>query len=89
MLQPVLATFAASSGMNTVVVCSLMMYTVLATAIITPAASPFSAILFGNKEWLTDSKTLYRNVAVFAVTELIGILVIGIPLCNLFSGLIR
>ncbi len=88
-LQPVLATFAASSGMNTVVVCSLMMYTVLATAIITPAASPFSAILFGNKEWLTNSKTLYRNVAVFAVTELIGILVIGIPLCTLFSGLIQ
>lgn len=55
-MQPVLAAFAASSGMDTTVVCMLMMYTILGTAFITPAASPFSAILFSNKEWLVNSK---------------------------------
>ena len=55
-MQPVLAAFSASSGMDTTVVCMMMMYTILGTAFITPAASPFSAIPFCNKEWLVNFK---------------------------------
>ena len=87
-MQPVLAAFAASSGMDTTVVCMLMMYTILGTAFITPAASPFSAILFSNKEWLVNSKHTYTYTAVFSVTEVIIILALGIPLATGFVSLI-
>ena len=56
LMQPVLAAFSASSGMDTTVVCMMMMYTILGTAFITPAASPFSAIPFCNKDWLVNFK---------------------------------
>ena len=88
LMQPVLAAFAASSGMDTTVVCMLMMYTILGTAFITPAASPFSAILFSNKEWLVNSRHTYTYTAVFSVTEMIIVLALGIPLATGFVSLI-
>lgn len=82
LMQPVIATFCLASGVSSAPVVSMMILFVLSSAAITPAASPFAALLFGNKEWL-DPKAIYRYSAIFVVLELIVVLVISLPVANL------
>lgn len=81
-LQPVALTYCTNAGVNPAPIITLLIFTVLLTAACTPAASPFSAMMFGNKEYLT-SGDVYKYSIIFVVVELIIIVVVGIPFINL------
>ncbi len=81
-LQPVVLTYCVSANVNPAPIITLLIFTVLLSAACTPAASPFAAMLFGNKEYLT-SGDVYKYTLVFVAVETVIILVIGIPFINL------
>lgn len=81
-MQPVVLTYCVSAGVNPAPIITLLIFTVLLSAACTPAASPFAAMLFGNKEYLT-SGDVYKYATTFVLVELVIILVIGIPFINL------
>ncbi|MEF9959149.1 MAG: citrate transporter [Niameybacter sp.] len=82
-LQPVVLTYCATAGISPAPIIILLIFTVLLTAACTPASSPLSAMLFGNKEYLT-SGDVYKYTSVIVAVELAVILVFGIPFINLF-----
>lgn len=82
-LQPVIATYCLTAGINSAPIAAIMSIFVLACAIATPAASPFAAMLFGNKEWLR-SKDIYKYDLMFVGIELALVLAVGLPFANLF-----
>ncbi len=84
-LQPIILSFCTLNGVNAAPIVTLSIFFVLSCAMVTPAASPFAAMLFSNKEWL-DSKDIYKYCGALVLMELVGILVIGIPITNLFMG---
>lgn len=81
-LQPVALAYCTSAGVNPAPIITILIFTVLLTAACTPAASPFAAMLFGNKEYLT-SGDVYKYSTVFVLAEFVIIIVIGIPFINL------
>ena len=81
-LQPVVLTYCATAGVNPAPIITLLIFTVLLTAACTPAASPFAAMLFGNKEWL-DSGSVYKYSLTIVAVEAILIIALGIPYINL------
>ncbi len=81
-LQPVVMTFCVNAGVNPAPILTLLIFTVLLTAACTPAASPFAAMLFGNKEYLTSGDIYKYTISIVAV-ELLIIIVIGIPFINI------
>lgn len=84
-MQPVILNFCMTNGINAAPIVTLSIFFVLSCAMVTPAASPFAAMMFGNKEWL-DAKDIYKYGAIIVLLELVLILVIGIPLTNIFMG---
>ena len=84
-MQPVILTFCNTAGINPAPIISLMIFAVLSTACATPAASPFAAMLFGNKEYLT-SGDVYKFSGVVVVVEVIFVLLVGMPLLNMLIG---
>lgn len=81
-LQPVILTYCTATGTNAAPIVTLLIFTVLLSAAVTPAASPFAAMMFGNKEWLKPSD-VYKYSLVYVAVELILILLIGLPFANL------
>lgn len=81
-LQPVVLTYCMNAGVNPAPIITLLIFTVLLTAACTPAASPFAAMMFGNKEYLT-SGDVYKYSIVFVLVEVAIIMIIGIPFINL------
>ena len=81
-LQPVILTYCAGAGVNPAPIISIAIFTVLSTAACTPAASPFAAMLFGNKEYLT-SGDVYKYSLTFVAVEMLIILVFGVPFLNI------
>lgn len=81
-LQPVVLTFCNLSGVNAAPIVTLLIFFVLLSASVTPAASPFAAMMFGNKEWLKPAD-VYKYASICVVVEFILVLVIGIPFANL------
>ena len=81
-LQPVIVTYCTQTGANPAPIVTLLIIFVLLSAAITPAASPFAAILHSNKEWV-PTKYVYQYTIPFVILELIIVLVIGVPLANL------
>lgn len=81
-LQPIIVTYCTQTGADPRPIVTLMIQFVLLSAAITPAASPFAAILHSNKEWV-PTKYVYQYTAPMVILELIITLVVGIPLCNL------
>lgn len=81
LLMPIMYTFALQNGTNPTAVAVIMVYT-LHIALITPAASPYAAVLFGNKDWIESKDiTKYGTLVMFSMLALY--LIIGIPLANL------
>ena len=78
LLQPVIATFCLTSGMNPAPLVALLIIFVLSSAGITPAASPFAEMLHGNKDWL-EPKYVYQYASIFVLIELVIICAVGIP----------
>ena len=81
-MQPVILTYCASAGVNPAPIIAIMIFTVLLTASCTPAASPFAAMLFGNKEWLSSGDVYKFSLTIVAI-ELAIIMIIGIPFMNI------
>lgn len=81
-LQPVIITYCTQTGANPAPIVTLLIIFVLLSAAVTPAASPFAAILHSNKEWV-PTKYVYQYTIPFVILELIVVLVIGVPLANL------
>ena len=82
-LQPVVLTYCANASVNPAPLITLLIFTVLSTAACTPAASPFAAMLFGNKKWLATGD-VYKYSCTFVAAETIYMLTAGLALINLF-----
>lgn len=80
-MQPVVLTYCVGANTNPAPLITLLIFTVLMTAACTPAASPFAAMLFGNKTWLTSGE-VYKYSVAYVVVEVVVIIVVGIPLIN-------
>lgn len=52
-------------------------------AYVTPAASPFASLLFGNSGWV-KSNDIYKYGVITCIAMVAVFLVIGIPLSNIF-----
>lgn len=82
-LQPVVLTYCAAAGVNPAPLITLLIFTVLSTAACTPAASPFAAMLFGNKQWLATSDVYKYSCTIIAI-EMAYMLTAGLAIINLF-----
>lgn len=80
-LQPVIATYCIQAGIPSAPLVSIMGIFALSCAIATPAASPFAAMLFGNKDWLKSGDIYKYNIS-YVLLELVIVLVLGLPLAN-------
>lgn len=83
-LQPVALTYCNMNGVNPVPVIILLSISVLSTAICTPAANPIAAMIFSNKEYFSSKKS-YLYSFLFALSETILIVAVGVPLVYLFN----
>lgn len=81
-LQPVVLTYCATANVNPAPIITLLIFTVLLTAACTPAASPFAAMLFGNKKWLASGDVYKYSLTIVAV-ETVIIIALGIPFINI------
>ena len=81
-LQPVALTYCATANVNPAPIIALLIFTVLLTAACTPAASPFAAMLFGNKKWLAAGDVYKYSMTIVAV-EAVIIIGLGIPFINI------
>ena len=81
-LQPIIVTYTSQTGADPRPMVTVMILFVLMSAAITPAASPFAALLHGNKEWI-ETKYVYKYTIPFVLIEfLIGVLII-VPMTNI------
>ena len=81
-LQPVALTYCATANVNPAPIITLLIFTVLLSAACTPAASPFAAMLFGNKKWLASGDVYKYSITIVAV-EAVIIIGLGIPFINM------
>jgi sodium-dependent dicarboxylate transporter 2/3/5 len=81
-LQPVVLTYCATANVNPAPIITLLIFTVLLSAACTPAASPFAAMLFGNKKWLASGDVYKYSLTIVAV-ETVIIIALGIPFINI------
>ncbi len=83
MLTPVLLAMCDALGVPPNPLLACFFFTIMIAAI-TPAASPFAAMLFANKDWI-DANHATRYAFIFSVIILLCMFAVGIPLAiNLF-----
>lgn len=82
LLQPVIVSFCFANGVNPSPIVALLITFVLTSAAVTPAASPFAAIMHANSDWL-DAGPIYKYGSVIVLVELALAIVVGIPLAML------
>lgn len=85
LLMPISISVASSMEMNSMFFVVLAIFSVLAFPIITPAASPYSAMAHANTEWLKP-KDIYLYSSVITVVILFCVIVFGIPLIDMFMN---
>ena len=83
-MEPIIRTFCDLKGVNGAAITVIVLMASLMPALCTPAASPFAAVLHGNKKWLTKSD-IYKFTLVYVGVELIAILTAGIFFGNVFN----
>lgn len=81
-LQPIIVTYCIQSGAKPAPIVTMLIIFVLLSAAVTPASSPFAAVLHSNKEWV-PTKYVYQYTIPYVIIELIIVMIIGIPLANL------
>ncbi|MEG6522323.1 SLC13 family permease [Desulfotomaculum sp. 1211_IL3151] len=81
LLMPIIFTFAQQNGANAMAITTAVIFA-LHVAILTPAASPYAAILIGNKEWV-DANDVVKYGGVIVLMSFVLFLLIGMPLANL------
>ncbi len=80
-LMPIILSFAETLSIAPQPIVVVFVYTVLFGAV-TPAASPFAAMMHGNKEWI-KTKDLYVTSIIFSIMVLGIVIGVGVPLANL------
>ena len=80
-LMPIMYTFALQNGTNPEGMATLLIFA-MHMAILTPAASPYAAILIGNKDWVGQRDVLKYGSVIIATTFTI-FLFIGLPLSRM------
>lgn len=83
--HPIILTYVNVSGVNPLPIVTLVTFAALATAAITPSASPYAATIFGQTDYVKP-KDIYKYASIFVLTETIIILAVGIPLSLLILG---
>lgn len=81
LLMPVIKVFVEQSGGNFEAVAALVVFA-LHVAILTPAASPYAAILYGNKDWVSQKEVAGYGL-VICVMAIFLYTAIGIPIMNI------
>lgn len=84
LFMPMLKIFSEQSGGSFEATAVILIFS-LHVAILTPAASPFAAFLYGNKEWLDKSDVLKYGTAILLMCMALYIAV-GIPLARMIYG---
>lgn len=82
-LMPVIKIFSEQSGGNFVAIATVMIFA-LHVAMLTPASSPYAAILHGNKEWVSQ-KEIFRYGGVAFVMAMVLYIVVGVPVANFLN----
>lgn len=82
LFTPVIYSFAMEMGFNPMPLIAMMLISIH-IAYVTPAASPFASLLFGNSSWV-KSGDIYKYGALTCVLITIVFLVVGIPISNIF-----
>lgn len=82
LLMPIAISVAEPFGISSILFVMLVIYSVLAFPIITPAASPYAAMAHANSEWL-NPKDIYKYTPGICIIIFLNILFIGIPLIKL------
>lgn len=77
---PIVYPFAIALGMNPGLITVLLIF-VLVIAVLTPAGSPMSALMFSNSEWLT-TKEVYKYITPGIIIVFISTCVVGIPIAT-------
>ena len=80
LFMPIMQAFALENGSNPMAIATIIIFS-LHIAILTPAASPYSAILYANKDWVSPKEVIQYSSTFFACM-VVFYLVAGIPLLN-------
>jgi len=78
---PIMYPFAVALGINPGMVTVLLIY-VLIIAVLTPAGSPMSALMFSNSEWIT-TKEIYKYITPGIIIVFSTVCLIGIPIASI------
>lgn len=81
LLMPVVKVFSEQSGGSFEGAAVLMIFA-LHIALLTPAASPYAAVLYGNKEWVSQGEVLKFGSVIILMTMLLYT-VVGIPVMRM------
>ncbi len=81
LLMPVIKIFSEQSGGNFEALATLIIFA-LHVAIVTPAASPYAAILYGNKDWVSQGDVI-KYGSIICVMGIVMYMLVGIPLANM------
>lgn len=77
-LMPIIKIFSDQCGADFTAVAAIFCLA-MHSAILTPAGSPYAALLFGNREWINASQVIKYGLCVLAIF-LASYIIIGIPL---------
>jgi len=81
LLMPIIYTFSLQNGVNAIAITTATIFA-LHIAVLTPAASPFAAMLIGNTE-LVESKDVFKYGSIILISIYALFLLVGMPLANL------
>ncbi len=77
LLMPVIKVFCEQTGGSFEAVATLVIYA-LHMAILTPAASPYAAVIYGNKDWVSQGE-VFKYGLVLVVMAILLYVFVGIP----------
>ena len=81
LLMPVIKIFSEQAGGSFEATATLMIFA-LHVALLTPAASPYAAVLYGNKDWISQGEILKYGGIIFIASALMYAIV-GVPVMRL------
>lgn len=81
---PIMYPFAVALGIDPGLITVLLIF-VLVIAVLTPAGSPMSAIMFSNSEWLT-TKEVYKYITPGIIIVFAAVCLVGIPVASIVFG---
>ncbi|MDR0816041.1 MAG: hypothetical protein LBN28_01370 [Desulfovibrio sp.] len=80
LLMPVVKAFIAQNGGNFEANATLLIFA-LHIAILTPAASPYAAVIYGNTDWVSKKDVAFYGIAI-CIMSLLMYSIVGVPVMN-------